>query len=170
MIERSLNRDVFSNIRVGRRLNFDYGSTCMAGSFLNFSCGSNTGLVNITIHEPEALIAILGGSLDRIAVGLISLYCPTLMRIAFTLTMCVGSLIPVLNLQRKYSSPLNNIPLITFHWSSFFTCSKCNKLEVTHMHRSKKYGMQQKITLLIRTHKTQFHTSPMTVNKISVWL
>jgi hypothetical protein len=69
------------NIRVGRWLNFDYGSTCIAGSFRNLSCGSNTGLVNITIHETEAQIAILGGSLDRISVGLINLYCPTLMRI-----------------------------------------------------------------------------------------
>ena len=112
-----LIKTLSQHIRVGRWLNSEYGSTWMAGSVRNLSWGSNTGPANITIHEPEALIPIIVGSLDRISVGFINLYCPALMRTAFTLTMCVGSLIPVLNLQKKYSGLLNNI---TFYYFPFF--------------------------------------------------
>jgi hypothetical protein len=52
----------------------------------------------------------------------------------------------------------------------FLTCSESNNLEVTYMRRSKKHGTQQKIILLIRTYKTQFHTSQVTVNKINICL
>jgi hypothetical protein len=72
IITGSLNNDAFSTHTCGKMtVKSEYGSTYMEGSVRNLSFGSNTGMDSVTVHEPEALIALLVGSLDRITVELI---------------------------------------------------------------------------------------------------
>jgi len=62
-------------------------------------------------------------------------YC-RLKRIALTLTVWVGSLIWWLSLQRGRTSPVKKYACVTSNWSSFVSCSVCNKREAQFMHGS----------------------------------